>query len=267
MRLGGSRHAMVAGELGRRIVSGHYRCGAVLPPEAELLTEFGVSRPVLREAIKSLESKGMLEARQRRGTIVLPRPLWHRLDSDVLGWIAQSGADPDMLVRLTEVRMIVEPGACLLAAESASEASMRAIEDAWTRMQADADDPPRFAESDRDFHLALLAAAGNDYLAAIGTAISAALTVSIQHTNATPEINRASLPSHGRIVAALRKRDGVRAARESHRHFGDTLRLLLVGNLDKGRAGRVAIPKSLRAPLPIRRSDGTITRRESEDER
>jgi GntR family galactonate operon transcriptional repressor len=250
----GSLHTRIAGELGRRIVSERYRSGVVLPPEAELLAEFGVSRPLLREAIKSLESKGMLEARQRRGTIVLPRRRWHLLDAEVLGWIAQSGADPDMLIRLTEVRMIVEPGACLLAAETASDAGMRAIEEAWARMQTDTDDPHRFVASDRDFHLALLAAAGNEYLAAIGTAISTALTVSIEHTNPTPEVNRASLASHGRIVAALRKGDGVAAARESRRQLDDALRLLVVGDLDQGAAGRIAIPEALRSPTARRKS-------------
>jgi DNA-binding FadR family transcriptional regulator len=71
-----SRSAQVAGELGRRIVGRQYAPDSTLPAEAALLEEFGVSRSVLRDAIKSLESKGLLEARQRRGTCVTPRPVW-----------------------------------------------------------------------------------------------------------------------------------------------------------------------------------------------
>ena len=204
----GSRSAQVAGELGRRIVGRVYVPDSTLPPEAALLDEFGVSRTVLRDAIKSLESKGLIEARQRRGTCVTPRARWNMLDADVLSWVTQSGADPQLLIRLTELRMIVEPGACVLAAQNADDAALNRIEAAWTRMVKSVDDPSGFVEADRDFHTALLLAADNEYLGAICTAISAALTVSLHRTNPTASSNRASLPAHERIVIALRKRDG-----------------------------------------------------------
>lgn len=214
-----SRHSYLATEIGRRIVSGVYPSGTLLPPEAQLLAEFDVSRPVLREAIKLLESKGMLEARQRRGTVITSRPHWNLLDPDVLGWIAESGADPEMLFRLTEVRMIVEPGACLLAARNDDKNALRGIEEAWERMVTHVDHPQLYVEADRDFHLALLAASGNEYLAAVGTAISAALKVSLQRTNPTIESNRASLDVHERILAALRQHDGARAASASRQQL------------------------------------------------
>lgn len=214
-----SRHSYLATEVGRRVVSGIYATGSLLPPEAQLLAEFGVSRPVLREAIKLLESKGMLEARQRRGTVITNREHWNLLDRDVLGWIAESGADPEMLFRLTEVRMIVEPGACLLAARNPDPDALRGIEDAWQRMVAHVERPQLYVEADRDFHLALLAASGNEYLAAVGTAISAALKVSVQRTNPTIESNRASLAVHESILRALRRRDGTRAANASRRQL------------------------------------------------
>lgn len=222
----GSRSDQVTGELGRRIVGRIYDPGSTLPPEISLLEEFGVSRTVLRDAIKSLESKGLIEARQRRGTCVTPRNKWNMLDTDVLGWIAQSGADPQMLIRLTELRMIVEPGACALAAQNNDEASMQLIEAAWVRMVEWVDDPVRWVEADRDFHLALLAAANNEYLAAIGTAISIALTVSLHRTNTTGRSNRASLPAHERIVKALRERDGEAASRESRRQLEEAMQRL-----------------------------------------
>lgn len=222
----GSRHAQVARELGRRIVTGQYATGSILPPEAQLLTELAVSRPVLREALRSLEAKGMVEARQRRGTAVLPREYWHLLDVDVLGWIAQSGADPDMLIRLTELRTIIEPGACRLAAKAADEQDLRKIDDALARMRLGTGNPSLFQEADRDFHLALLAATGNEYLATLGTVISAALAVSIRRTNPTDHTNRATLPAHQQIVDALRNRDGEAAALASRRQLGDTLESL-----------------------------------------
>ncbi len=222
----GSRSAQVASELGRRIVGRVYLPESTLPPEATLLEEFGVSRTVLRDAIKSLESKGLIEARQRRGTCVTLRARWNMLDAEVLGWLTQSGADPQLLVRLTELRMIVEPGACALAAQNADEAALRRIEAAWSRMVERVDDPAAFVEADRDFHTALLMAADNEYLGAICTAISTALTVSLHRTNPTPSSNRASLPAHERIVKALRKRDGKAAARASHAQMAEAMQRL-----------------------------------------
>lgn len=222
----GSRSSQVTGELGRRIVGRVYPAESTLPLEAALLDEFGVSRTVLRDAIKSLESKGLLEARQRKGTCVTPRQRWNLLDADVLGWIAQSDADPELLIRLTEVRMIVEPGACALAVETGNKAGLQRVEAAWLRMVEGVDEPARFVEADRDFHIALLMAPGNEYLAAIGTAISAALRVSLHRTNPTARSNRASLPAHERIVSALRAGDGEAAARESRRQLDEAMQRL-----------------------------------------
>lgn len=224
-----SRSAQVAGELGRRIVGRLYAPDSNLPAEATLLEEFGVSRSVLRDAIKSLESKGMLEARQRRGTCVTSRPLWNMLDAEVLGWVAQSGADPEFLIRLTELRMIVEPGACALAAKNVDKDAMQRIEAAYTRMVANVDDQAGWVAADRDFHLALLMATKNEYLASIGTAISAALTVSLLKTNPAQHSNRASLPAHERIVLALRERNGVAAARESLAQLEEAMQRLRSG--------------------------------------
>ena len=83
-----------------------------------------------------------------------------------------------------------------------------------------------FVEADRDFHVALLMAADNEYLAAICTAIAAALTVSLHRTNPTARSNRASLPAHERIVVALRKRDGEAAASESRRQLDEAMKRL-----------------------------------------
>ena len=225
-RISISRHSHLGAEIGRRIVSGLYETGSLLPPEAQLLLEFGVSRPVLREAIKLLESKGMLEARQRRGTVITERSGWNMLDADVLGWVAQSGSDPEMLIRLTDVRMIVEPGACLLAARDGSDAQLRRIDEAFQRMADHVDHPQHYIQADRDFHLALMAACGNEYLAAVGTAISAALTVSLHRMNPIPASNRASLLLHEPIVKALLQRDGEGAARASRHQMEDAFRRL-----------------------------------------
>jgi DNA-binding FadR family transcriptional regulator len=242
----GSKHNQVVSDLGRRIVLGIYPVDSVLPSEAELLAEFGVSRPVFREAIKSLESKGMLESRQQRGISVRPRDRWNFLDMDVLNWIVHSRADPEMLLRLTEVRMIVEPGACALAAALGTEFGLSRIEEAWRRMEACVDDPELYVEADRDFHIAILMASGNEYLAAVGTVISVALRASVERTNPSSANNRNSLPAHYRILEALRRRNGVRAARESRRQLQEAWNLLQSGKTVSKEWVAPALPRQRR---------------------
>jgi len=222
------KNNVLATEIGRRIVSGRYASGTLLPPEAALLAEFGVSRPSLREAIKLLESKGMLQARQRRGTTVTSRNHWNMLDAQVLGWIAQSNADPDFLIRLTELRMIVEPGASRLAACNAGEAAVATLEAALQRMVGSVDDNQAYLQADHDFHLTLMAASGNEYLAAVATAISAALAVSLQKMDQKIRSNRESVALHAPIVAAIKKRDGAAAAHASLAQLEDAVRRLTV---------------------------------------
>jgi DNA-binding FadR family transcriptional regulator len=220
-----SKNAQVASDLGQRIIVGLYPVETTLPREAELLTEFGVSRPVLREAIKILESKGMVESRQQRGVTVLPRERWNFFDADILGWIMHTKADPQILIRLTEVRMIIEPGACRLAVLSASEPGLKRIEDAWHRMNIHVNDDSLYREADRDFHIAILAASGNEYLAALGSVISAALMYSLENTNPIDN-NRHSLSWHQNILEAIRNRNGDLAAEASHRQLSAALELL-----------------------------------------
>ena len=76
-------HHLVARQIFAAITGGHYPEGSILPTEQALSEELGVSRTALREAIKGLASKGMLETRRRRGTMVLDRSSWNMLDVEV----------------------------------------------------------------------------------------------------------------------------------------------------------------------------------------
>src|SRR5882724_10092246 len=85
-----SMHARIVRDLGMRIVAGELEPGDRLPPEAALLADYDVSRPVLREATRVLVAKGLVLSRQRAGAIVRPRNEWHLLDPDVLYWLIQT---------------------------------------------------------------------------------------------------------------------------------------------------------------------------------
>ena len=89
-----SHTVRVVDHLGEAIVSGRLPQGTLLPGDQELLAEYGVSRTVLREALRTLSAKGMLQARARVGTRVQPRSAWTLFDPDVLRWHRDAGLDP-----------------------------------------------------------------------------------------------------------------------------------------------------------------------------
>ena len=108
-------------ELGRRIVRGDFAATGILPIEPQLAAELGVSRNLLREAVKVLASKGLVDVGPRSGTRVRPQPDWHLLDPDVLAWLDAVGARLERAFGLVEFRLIVEPPASYLAALRATD--------------------------------------------------------------------------------------------------------------------------------------------------
>ena len=98
-------------DLGCRILAGEVKPGDPLPQEWTLCDQMGVSRTVVREAIKSLAAKGLVESRAKRGTIVRPARVWNYLDPEVLDWQARADVDGRHLFHLTELRQTIEPPA------------------------------------------------------------------------------------------------------------------------------------------------------------
>lgn len=155
-------HGQVVEAIGRRIVQGDYGEGLTLDL-VELQREHDVSLTVIRETLKVLAAKGLVDARQRRGTFVQPRDRWNLLDPDILLWEITSENLPHKLEQLAEVRAIFEPVASALAATRRDERDITALSRALTAMEA-AEDPTEGTNADLDFHHAVLAATKNDLL-------------------------------------------------------------------------------------------------------
>ena len=100
-----SLHGQVAHDIGRRILGGLVKPGELLPSETELSQRLGVSRTALREAIKVLAGKGLIESRPKTGTRVRPRESWNFLDPDVLTWAFDGNTKPAFSNSLAEVRL------------------------------------------------------------------------------------------------------------------------------------------------------------------
>ncbi|WP_288468388.1 FadR/GntR family transcriptional regulator [uncultured Curtobacterium sp.] len=174
-------HAQVLETLGQQIVDGLLRPGTVVRPEA-VAEEYGVSRSVVREALRVLQSLGLVEPRQRVGTLVRPASSWELLAPTVIRWRGASPAYFAQQRELLELRLGVEPVAAALAATNTTTTadttdSTAAVLAAATDMAAacDRDDSRAYLEADVRFHRALLAASGNAVFAHFAGTVEALL--------------------------------------------------------------------------------------------
>ncbi|WP_420362302.1 FCD domain-containing protein [Curtobacterium aetherium] len=168
-------HAHVLDTLGQRIVDGTVAPGTVLRPE-DVAAEFGVSRSVVREALRVLQSLSMVEPRQRVGTQVLPSTAWELLAPSVIRWRGASSAYFTQQRELLELRLGIEPVAAALTADRGGD-DARAVLAAALEMVAAADrgDGRAYLEADVRFHRALLTGSGNTVFAHFAGTVEALL--------------------------------------------------------------------------------------------
>ena len=215
-------HTRIAGVVGSRIVRGELPSGTVLPNEAALGREFGVSRTALREAVRVLAGKGLVEVRRKTGTRVLPRSEWNVLDYSVLSWHFTGSGVPAGIEDLLELRRIIEPAVARLAAERAEPQDVAQIEIAMADMRDARGNSAATIEPDLHFHLFLLDASHNSFMRPFGALIRAALTASFRLTNANPAAYRRSLQHHQAVVDAIRLKKPKRAEAAMHRLLART---------------------------------------------
>lgn len=206
-------HAHVVAELGRGIVSGKIPEGSLLPGDAELSGRFGVSRTVLREAMKTLSAKRLIEAKAKVGTRVLPRESWNFFDSDVLGWRFEAGLDFEFIEHLAEIRLALEPAAASAAAARATSDDIVALYTIAAKFDNLNHTPETVAQVDLEFHLAIARMSGNPFMRSASALIEAALAISFQLSSpaASPETIDEVATNHLRIVHAIASRDPAKA--------------------------------------------------------
>lgn len=204
-------HGQIAHEIGQRILRGDFPPGAVLPNEATFSVELKVSRTALREAIKVLAAKGLVDSRPKIGTKVRPREQWNMLDPDVLAWSFSVGDTARHAVNLTELRRILEPAAAALAAERATPEHIEHIERAYEAMAEAGEDIITGLGPDLRFHQSILAATGNEFVAPLGYVIESALAASFKLSSSYPGARTNSLPLHLAVLEGIRAHDPVLA--------------------------------------------------------
>jgi DNA-binding FadR family transcriptional regulator len=194
----------------------------LFPNEAELCLQLGVSRTILREAVKVLADKGMVEVRQRLGTRSRPRSSWNLLDPDILGWRAETRADARFLRELCEVRLSIEPTAAGFAAVRASDNEIRDIgrlleqREEWLKKSR----TEAAVDAGLDLHSAVVAASHNPLLEQLNRAIRGPLRTALAYTTGLRTSDLIDIAAHRQLFHALQRRDAMRARTEAEKIVG-----------------------------------------------
>ena len=206
-------HGNTVDLLGAAIVAGEYAVGASLPPEPMLCTQLGVSRTVVREAVKSLVAKGLVSTGPKVGTKVMDTDSWNWFDPDVIAWQGKTGLTPEFLRDLQELRLAVEPAAIKLAAQRASAQDIAEAESAYEGMRRAVEQGGDYVSFDLRFHQGLLRASGNRMLVQMSKALGALLRTSFEISTSRKDGPRSSLPLHRAVLDAVIAREPARAER------------------------------------------------------
>ncbi|OOG46410.1 FadR/GntR family transcriptional regulator [Polaromonas sp. A23] len=204
-------HGNTVDHLGEAIVSGRYAAGASIPPEPALCAELGVSRTVVREAVKSLIAKGLITTGPKVGTRVLSEDHWNWFDPDVIIWQSKAGLTPEFLRDLQDLRRVVEPAAMRLAAVRATAQDIAGIELAYAGMRRAVEEGGDYVTYDLLFHQGLLKASRNRMLVQMSKVLGALLRTSFEISTRRKNGPQISLPMHRAVLDAVIAHDPDRA--------------------------------------------------------
>jgi DNA-binding FadR family transcriptional regulator len=198
----------VLSALGTAVVSGTLAPGTVLTLE-RVSTEYAVSRSVAREAVRVLESMGLLASRRRVGVTVLPRSSWNVFDPRVIRWRLDSSDRVGQLLSLSELRSGIEPTAAALAAARATPDQQRALAVAVADMEVHgrAGELDSYLMADQAFHRTLLEASGNEMLAALDSVVAEVLSGRTHHGMMPSRPNPEAIGLHDAVARAVRAGD------------------------------------------------------------
>lgn len=222
--------------LGHRIVRGDFARTGGLPTEPELVAELGISRNVLREAIKVLASKGLIEVRPKSGTRVRAKSDWNVLDPDVLAWFSIDGTDLKNARDLVEFRRIIEPKAAYLAALRASDDEIECIRVSLDHLVACIGRLSEVPSADIAFHRSIYDASHNVVLRHLGSLLAGLFQNQVVMTTAEPGSFERGLPLHRKVTDAIARR-APKLAEKYSRQLVDMPYEDLTGRLHSGDRG------------------------------
>jgi GntR family transcriptional repressor for pyruvate dehydrogenase complex len=221
--------------------------GERLPTEIELTESLGVSRTCVREAIKSLETLGLISVRQRIGATVLQPSASNLLHAEYLSSAIQQHQSNSLL----EFRRILEVGLASLAAEKATEADIEAMETALEKYRAEVKQAHADCSTDLSFHTAMVAAAKNPFAATVWQSISTRLTEVLERATNLPTVPEQTLADHQRILRAIRSRNPKKAREAMRAHLDNAEMTWRVALRDEPEAKPQGRASRTRAKVPV----------------
>lgn len=240
-----SAHALVTHDIALRILRGEYEPDTFLPPEADLIDRYGVSRTALREALKTLAAKGLLVSKTKVGTRVLQESHWNMYDPQVLTWRIEMGVDDGFLARIVEVRQVLEPAAAALAAARRTKGHLLRMRGVLRQMGQPHHTRDSYAEADLRFHQEVLLASGNLFMQSFfgvieahilsSFAISAPVDSGVRHQR--------SVERHGDVLHAVERGDPQAA--------GSAMSEVIRESIENARGLMAADPVLITMPLHI----------------
>ena len=194
-------HTRVADQIGRSVVRGEIPPGEALPSELRICDMMNVSRTAVREALRVLVGKGLLQSRPKSGTKVRDPEHWNHLDPDVLRWQLEVSDVDNFLRKLFQLRFAVEPAAAALAATAVAGDDSRRIKTAFEKM-ASATSAEAFAEADIEFHKNIFRATHNEFFWPIAQMFELALRECFRMSSKGGHRNR-SIEEHRDLMLAI----------------------------------------------------------------
>ncbi len=185
-------HSYVINEIGAGIVSGHFPVGGILPKDSEMMDMYNVSRTVLREALKTLEAKGLVEARPKVGTRVAPASHWNLFDQQVLSWHFQAGVSQAFLNHVCIIRMALQREAVRLAARHRTADHLRMM-NYWLRQMDRAEGPESHALAELEVHRVIADASRNPLLFTVSAIVEFAIAAAMNTSDTVEPRNAAHL--------------------------------------------------------------------------
>lgn len=216
-------HTRVTALLARQVIEADQaRSPLVFPREADLCQQLGVSRTVLRESMKVLADKGMVEMKPRTGTRARPRSQWRLLDPDILAWQAEVYPDARFLKDLCEVRLAIEPTAVGFAAVRATAEEIAKIERCLKRRESVLKTAKldQAIDLDLDFLAEVVSASHNPLLQQLSVTIRAPLRIALSYTSRYRANVQLDLEAHRALLESLLKRDPIGAKRAAEEAVG-----------------------------------------------
>tara|TARA_R110001583_G_scaffold10698_4_gene49075 strand:- start:4785 stop:5504 length:720 start_codon:yes stop_codon:yes gene_type:complete len=215
-----SLHVQVAREIARGILSGNLPQGSIIPGEIALCGQFGISRTALREAIKLLTSKGLLESRPKIGTRVVQRTYWNFLDSQLIEWMDGLTDVDKFCSQFLGLRQAIEPEACALAAKYASAEQRIELSETFQKMveiaAADEFDQEAWTEIDLKFHSLIFNSTANDFYLPFGNILATMFVNFIVHSS---EEGSTCINEHRQIYEAIMAGNSDKARQVSANHL------------------------------------------------